>query len=770
MMRCFSSSLRVGWCLGLGVVCALHLGAKASGREEANPSGSNQHKTWQQYGGGADQSHYMDLKQITRENVNQLQITWNYADPAGGRGNFFNPIVVDGVMYVVAKGGAIVALDAATGKEIWSSPVFQGIIRTGINYWESKDKQDRRLIFCANQMLQALDAKTGLSITNFGNNGVTSLKEGLGRDPALIGRAQNTAPGAIYDDLILVGSSPGEGYFSGPGHVRAYSVITGKLVWVFHTIPFPGEYGYETWPRDAYKYAGGNNTWGEITVDEKNGIAYFPLGAPTFDFYGADRVGDDLYDESVLALDVRTGKRIWFFQTIHHGLWDYDLCSAPELITIEHDGKTIPAVAVAGKVGFLYVFNRLTGEPIWPIVEREVPPSDVPQEWASRTQPFPTAPPPFTRHNVTTNDINPYYPREKREEWVKRIAAARTGLFQPLSDKYEVISMPGAVGGANRGCTAGDPEHGIVYVTANEMPSVWKLIKGPPLPVQSSSSNLSGTNIAAMLAPPVNPNMSAKEIREQSCNVCHVTLRTSMPTVPDLTNVARISLTEFETTVSVGKGLMPAFPTLEETTLRELYALLGGTATNIAGERGDVPWEHGASQGGGFAGGHGGRSRGGMRAYPEGVVAPTNTYKVGLGGYGMETRDWLSPPWSTITAYDLNKGTIKWHVALGQDPRIVPVDGKMTGLPDGEQRRSMIVTSTGIVFATCADGKLYAYDADDGSVIWSTQLPRNTEGLQSMYEVNGRAYIAICLVPGTVAGHPGTLPPGYVVYGLPEKN
>jgi quinoprotein glucose dehydrogenase len=739
------------------------MGVHASALEPDYQGATGQHKSWKQYVGGADQSHFMDLKQITKENVKQLQVIWNYADPAGGRGLFFNPIVVDGVMYVLAKGGAIVALDAATGKEIWSSRVFAGIVRTGINYWESKDMKDRRLIFCANQMLQALDAQTGLSITNFGDNGSTSLREGLGRDPGTIGRAQSSAPGAIYDDLIFLGSSPGEGYFSAPGHVRAYSVVTGKLVWVFHTIPFPGEYGYETWPRDAYKYAGGNNTWGEITVDDKNGIVFFPLGAPTFDFYGADRVGDDLYDESILALDARTGKRIWHFQTVHHGLWDYDLCSAPELITIQHEGRTIPAVAVAGKNGFLYVFNRLTGEPVWPIVEREVPPSDVPQEWASRTQPFPTGPPPFTRQNVTTNDINPYYPPEKREAWVKRVAAARTDLFQPLSDKYEVISMPGAVGGANRGCTAADPDHGIVYVTANELPSVWKLIKGPPLPVLSYSSNHNGTNVAVSLVPPVNPNMSASEIRAQSCNACHVTLRASMPNVPSLTNVAAISLTEFETTVTVGKGLMPAFPTIEEGTLVELYGLLGGTNTAR-----DIPEGRGPARAGAEFGSVGNRGRNVMRAYPEGVTPPTNTYKVGLGGYGMETRDLLSPPWSTITAYDLNKGTIKWHVALGQDPRIVPKDGKMTGLPDGEQRRSMIVTSTGIVFATCADGKLYAYDADDGSVIWSTKLPRNTEGLQSMYEVNGRAYIAICLIPGNGTG--GTLPAGYVVYGLPEKN
>ena len=673
-------------CLG----CILPI-ESAVGQEPRLPL-SGQHKTWKQYGGGADQSKYMDLKQITRDNVKQLEIVWNYADPSPG-GNFFNPIVVDNVMYVVAKGGCIVALDAATGQEKWSSVPFPGIIRTGINYWENKDKQDRRLIFCADQMLRALDATTGLAITNFGNNGTTSLKEGLGRDPSTIGRAQSTAPGAIYDDLIFLGSSPGENYFSGPGHVRAYSVVTGKMVWVFHTIPFPGEYGYETWPRDAYKYAGGVNTWGEITVDEKNGIVYFPLGAPTFDYYGADRIGDDLYDESILALDARTGKRLWHFQTVHHGLWDYDLCAAPQLITVQHDGKTIDAVAVAGKVGFLYVFNRLTGEPLWPIVEREVPPSDLPQEWAARTQPFPTAPPPFTRQNVTTNDINPYFSKEKREEWVQRIAAAKTGLFQPLSDKYETISMPGAVGGANRGCTAADPERGIVYVTANEVPSVYRLVAAPLNPVLSSSNRSPG--LVAAASQPVEPALGAAAVRDGICNACHGAQRVGMINVPALTNVARLNFTEFQTLVSVGKGQMPGFPSLEASTVSDLYELLvGSTHGTNARARGR----------------RGGEGRGGgPRGYPEGVVAPTNNYRVAAGGFGLETPNLLTPPWSTITAYDLNKGTIKWHVPLGQDPNVVPKDGKMTGLPSGEQRRSMLVTSTGLVFATCADGKLYDF-------------------------------------------------------------
>jgi quinoprotein glucose dehydrogenase len=239
---------------------------------------NDQHKTWKQYGGGPDQSKYVDFTQITKSNVTQLKIAWIH--PASGAG-MFNPIVANGVMYVLSDDSTLSALDPATGKEMWSRSNLFGIVRTGINYWESKDGKDRRLIICIRDTLQALDATTGLSITNFGENGSTSLKEGLGRDPSTIGREQSTSPGQIYDNLIFLGSSPGENYFSAPGHLRAYNVITGKLVWVFHTIPWPGEYGYETWPKDAYQYAGGVNTWGEITVDEKNGIVFFPVGAPT---------------------------------------------------------------------------------------------------------------------------------------------------------------------------------------------------------------------------------------------------------------------------------------------------------------------------------------------------------------------------------------------------------------------------------------------------------------------------------------------------------
>ena len=278
----------------------------------------------------------------------------------------------------------------------------------GFNYWESKDRKDQRLIFAADSYLQEINLKTGVTIPSFGNDGRVNLREGLGRDPKSIGEIQSGTPGRIFENLIILGSAPGEMYVSPPGDIRAYDVHTGKIVWTFHTVPHPGEFGYETWPPDAWKYIGGNNTWGELSLDEKRGIAYFPLGSPTYDLYGADRTGANLFGDCLLALDARTGKRLWHFQFVHHDLWDYDPTAAPKLLTVKHNGKNVDVIAQATKFGFLYVFDRVTGKPLWPIEERPVPQSDMPGEHSWPTQPFPTAPPPFARQKFGVDDINPY--------------------------------------------------------------------------------------------------------------------------------------------------------------------------------------------------------------------------------------------------------------------------------------------------------------------------------------------------------------------------
>jgi quinoprotein glucose dehydrogenase len=452
----------------------------------------------------------------------------------------------------------------------------------------------------------------------------------------------------------------------------------------------------------------------------------------------------------LLALDARTGKRLWHFQTVHHDLWDYDLCSAPQLITVQHGGKKIEAVAVAGKVGFLYVFERLTGKPLWPIEERPVPVSGVPEELASRTQPIPTVLPPFSRQVVTTNDINPFYSPQKREETVKRIAAARTGLFEPLSAEHEVFAMPGAVGGANRGNTAADPDRGIVYIMTQDFASVYQRLKTEPPLASGTVQRPADTNVSVPKLVSETQSTRAQKNYELLCVGCHGPDLAGKPNVPSLVGVGkRLSFDDFSALIGVGKGVMPGFPHVERRVLEGLYAYVGGSATE-ATARPDAQ-----------------RERNESRGYPAGVKGPVHNFS---SGYGMEFPDLLGPPWSWIVAYDLNKGVIKWRRPLGHDPKIPKTNGKDLGMPVGSQRKGMVVTATGLLISTCLDGNIYAYDTENGDKLWSTPLPRNTEGIPAMYEVDGRQYFVVCamgkVLDATLAAK---IPSGYIVYALPER-
>jgi quinoprotein glucose dehydrogenase len=446
--------------------------------------------TWSTFLGGADSSQYSSLKQINKGNVKQLEVAWSY--PTGNGSFIFSPIVVDGVMYVLragapppaaaagqppARGGgggtAIAALDAATGKEMWTHPNPGPVSARGINYWQSKDGSDRRLLYASGGFLTAVNAKTGETIMSFGDNGRTDLKVGLDRDLTNIRSTQSNDPGRIYDNIIVMTLTPvnaGDAYSATPGDIHAYDVVTGKMLWVFHTVPHPGEPGYETWPKDAWKTQGGVHNWNEMTVDEKRGIIYIPLGTARYDFYGPDRHGQDLYGNSLVALDARTGKRLWHFQTVHHDLWDYDLPTAPKLLTVKHDGKDVDIVAQPTKQGFLFVFNRVTGEPLWPIEERKVPQSDVPGEESWPTQPFPTKPPPFARQSFTEKDINPYLTDDEKAQVKTMLQTWRNeGLFTPPSLKG-TVQIPGNNGGANWGSSAVDPTNGTMYIVSKELP------------------------------------------------------------------------------------------------------------------------------------------------------------------------------------------------------------------------------------------------------------------------------------------------------------
>src|SRR5688572_3822773 len=383
-------------------------------------------KWWPGYSGGADNSRYFASRQIDKSNVGRLQVAWTY--PFGDTGSA--PIVVRGVVYGRGRNGSLVAVDATTGKELWIRENMNGMTSRGMNYWESADGRDQRLIYAMNSLLQELDAKTGRPIMSFGTNGVVDLRVGIdGRDPATLGNIQSNTPGEVFQNLIIPGSATGERYMSPPGDIRAYDVLSRKLLWTLHTVRRPGEFGYDTWPKDAWKYAGGVNVWGEITVDTRRGIAYLPVSSPTYDFYGGDRHGMNLFSDCLVAVDARTGKRLWHFQFTHHDLWDYDPVAAPQLLTLRKDGKKIEAVAQATKQGFVFVFDRVTGEPVWPIEERPVPASDVPGEQAWPTQPFSTLPP-SARQEVRADDLTPYLIGEaERAAWKERITKARKGLY-----------------------------------------------------------------------------------------------------------------------------------------------------------------------------------------------------------------------------------------------------------------------------------------------------------------------------------------------------
>ena len=622
------------------------------------------HDNWPGNLGGPDSDQYSALKQVTKSNVSQLEIAWTY--PTGERGNYlFNPVVIDGVMYVLAKNNSIVALDAATGKEIWTHE-NQGAVGTrGINYWESKDRSDRRLLYINAGFLTAVDAKTGKTIMSFGDNGRTDLRTGLDGDLTDVRALQTNNPGRIFEN-ILIQPLPASGgaYDSKPADVHAYDVNTGKLVWVFHSVPHPGEFGYDTWPPEAWKTVGGVHNWNEMSLDEKRGIAYIPFGTARYDFYGVYRHGNDLFGNSLVALDARTGKRLWHFQIVHHDLWDYDLPTAPRLLTVKHNGKNVDIVAQPTKQGFLFVFNRVTGEPLWPIEERKVPQSDVPGEQSSPTQPFPTLPPPFARQSFTEKDINPYLPADEQAALHEKFKTYRNdGLFTPPSFQGS-IEIPGHNGGANWGSSGVDPVKGMMFIVSKEAPTLLKL----ELPRPGRGRGGRGAPEPAAPATPPPP----------------------APPAPDGSPVTR-------------------------------------------------------------------------------YTSPVDFMQSRTNGLSA-----IGPPWSQITAYDLNTGAIKWQVPDGTVSSLAAEGHVDTGahFPRG----GVLVTAGGLVFvATASDHKIRAYDEDTGKVAWEKATPTGSEGVPAAYEVNGRQYIVFCIAGGNGTMSDRNLAPpaatenAYVAFALPSK-
>ncbi|MBS1801507.1 MAG: PQQ-binding-like beta-propeller repeat protein [Acidobacteria bacterium] len=699
-------------------------------------SGKPANVDWATYEANQGGNHYSPLTQINRSNVKDLKVAWTY--DIGESISISNPLIIDGVMYLSGKnGGAISALDAATGKEIWASePKMVSGRQRGLTYWESTDHSKRRIVFYRANHIRQIDAATGKLDPDYD----VDLKPGLERDPEVIFNVQNVSPPRVWHDTLLVGSSPGEEYGSPVGDIRAFDLNTGKLVWQFHTIPTPEEPAAKTWGPNPRAFNGGANAWTGTSVDEKRGIFYAGTGSSTYDFWGVDRPGDNLYADCLLAIDIRTGKLLWHFQDVHHDLWDYDLASTPVLFTAKSKGKAVDAVAIAGKTGFLFAFDRVTGKPLFPIEERPVPQGEhMEGERLSPTQPFPTVLKPFVRQTFTVDDIDPAIPEPERSQIQERFRTLRwEGIFTPPSTK-PTLEAPGSNGAANFGTTSADPVRGRVYVAGVDIPAVIQLAKSKP---QFGAGN--------------NPMERGRSLYQKNCAVCHGVDRTGHPpTFPSLIGVNnRLNNEQLVDMIHAGKSPMPGFPNITGQSMTDLL-----TYVNNGFISSDAP----------------------PRKVMKGLAEGEPRWRTDYGyWYTKAGNGVMRPPWTTLSAYDMNTGEQLWQVPVDSDPNY-PIKGIKTGTGD-TNKVGIAITGSGLLFVP-EDRlkKLIALDADTGKTLWEGDLPENAVGVPSVYAVNGREYVVVPAASGVARpkgnarqGMPEAAPAPqvhnqFVVFSLPEK-
>jgi quinoprotein glucose dehydrogenase len=653
---------------------------------------------------GAGGQHYSPLKQINTSNVGRLKQAWTYdTGEKGGAGLETTPIVVGNAIYAYTPSQKVIKLDAVTGKLLWTfdSGIASSQPNRGVSYWT--DGKERRVLAAVMNYLYALDPETGKPISTFGENGRIDLRKGLRGDY----RRQSvalTTPGTVYKDLIIVSGRMPEEYPAPPGDIRAFDVRTGALRWSFHTIPHPGEPGSETWPKDAWKYAGSVNNWCGMTVDQARGILYVPTGSAVFDFYGGDRLGDDLYANTLLALDANTGKIIWHFQAVHHDIWDRDLPSPPTLVTVLHDGKQVDAVAQTTKMGFVYVLDRMTGKSLFPIEQVKTLPSNVPGEVASPTQPKPTLPEPFTRQNVTADDLTDRTP--EAHAWAE--AAFKKyrseGQFVPFSlDKLSLIT-PGFDGGAEWGGSAFDPASQVLYVNGNN--TSW---------------------FAGLVVPPPS-NSEGETLYNSRCSMCHGADRAGQPPAfPSLVDIhSRMTDTQIAEQTHNGKGRMPAFPDITEAQIKQIIQFLAAPdmKNDIAPQAREMASTPASSE---------------EMALANKMPYKFTGYKKFLDPDGYPA---VAPPWGTLNAIDLKTGKYLWRIPLGEYPELAAKGGKPTG---SENYGGPVVTAGGVLFiaGTAHDEKMRAFDLVTGKLLWDTKLPYAGMATPTTYMVNGKQYVAI---------------------------
>jgi glucose dehydrogenase len=672
---------------------------------------------WTVYGGGPGQERYSKLTQINPANVGRLDVAWTWDSGETG-GLQTSPIIVGGVLYALTPTHRVVALDAATGSLKWKfdSGIEGRGPNRGVTYWRNAGAAEARIFAGQGTFLYALDARTGRPIDRFGTAGRVDLRENLGRDPS----TQNvllTSPGILYKDLLIVGGRVSEGLPASPGYVRAYDAQTGTLRWTFHTIPSPGEHGYETWPDQAWTYTGGANNWAGMAVDEVRGILYVPTGSASADFYGANRMGDNLFANALIALDASTGRRLWHFQSVHHDIWDRDFPSPPTLATVVRDGRRVDAVAQASKQGFVFVFDRVTGAPLFPIEERAFPGSTVDGERASLTQPVPIKPAPFARQRLTENLLTVRTPAARQAALDAFRTFQSDGQFVPFGVGTQTVVFPGFDGGAEWGGSAFDSKTGLFYVNANEM--AWT---GGLAPTEQGGG--------------------ARDAYLRNCAACHRDdLSGAPPEIPALLSVGdRQSAASLATIIRDGAGRMPGFPGLTEASVRSLIAFLRT-----------------------------GRDEGSDSHDPSAV-----TLKYRFTGYrkflDSDGYPAVAPPWGTLNAINLTTGDYAWTVPLGEYPELAAQGMKDTG---SENYGGPIVTAGGLLFigATNFDRKLRAFDKATGTLLWETTLPFSANATPATYEVNGRQFVVVAAGGGrSRPGTPVSSGGSYVAYALPKKS
>ena len=684
-------------------------------------SGKDDDRTWSIYKADANSSSYSPLDQINVTNVSQLKPAWTFAinDMSQGSrpGNSeCNPIIVDGVLYATSAKHWAYAVNAETGQQIWSFDPFDGAegggVSRGVTYWE-KDG-DKRILFTGGDQLFALDASTGKPIATFGKNGKVSLNVGLRDAPETISVIP-TSPGIVYKDLLIMGAEVSELYGAQPGYIRAYDCKTGKLVWTFHTIPLPGEPGYETWPKEAYKYAGGVNDWAGMSLDIRRGIVFLALGSPTYDFYGADRKGKNLYGNSVVALNAATGKYIWHYQIVHHDLWDYDLPAPPNLVTIRQNGKEIDAVAQITKHGFVFVLNRETGESLFPVEERNVPVSHLPGEEAWPTQPFPLKPKPFARQWMTEKDLTNYSATD-HDSITKKFRSMRyEGLFTP-PDLKGTLMLPGTRGGAEWGGAAYDPATTVLYIKSNDSPEIQTIKK---VDQEQEARDITVFD-------------QGKSLYMTYCVACHGRDKNGdEPNYPSLIGLKnRMTRENALDKIRKGGGKMPAFASVIKGKEKGIIAFLYEKEQNSSKV---TRFETGKTQAG-------------AEKYLN--VTAYGHFRDPNGNPAIR------PPWGTLNALNLSTGEYTWQIPLGNDST-----RQEPGLSETGQEGSAgpIVTAGGLVFISGTnDKKLRAFDKANGKLLWQTTLPGVANATASTYQIKGKQYIALS-VGGTKENPSGSI-------------